>query len=38
MLIGKILGIEMYGTCCSDGKLARVRELGLQHGIQLQAT
>jgi NADPH2:quinone reductase len=31
--IGKILGIEMYGTSSSDGKLARVRELGLQHGI-----
>src|SRR5208337_3544422 len=31
--IGKILGIEMYGTSSSDDKLARVRELGLQHGI-----
>ena len=31
--IGKILGIEMYGTSSSDEKLARVRELGLQHGI-----
>jgi NADPH2:quinone reductase len=31
--IGKILGIEMYGTSSSEGKLARVRELGLQHGI-----
>lgn len=31
--IGKILGVEMYGTSSSDGKLARVRELGLQHGI-----
>jgi NADPH2:quinone reductase len=31
--IGTILGIEMYGTSSSDDKLARVRELGLQHGI-----
>jgi NADPH:quinone reductase len=31
--IGKILGIEMYGTSSSDEKLAKVKELGLQHGI-----
>src|ERR1700686_1072336 len=31
--IGKILGIEMYGTSSSEDKLARVRELGLQHPI-----
>src|SRR6266478_7329707 len=31
--IGKILGIEMYGTSSSEDKLARVHELGLQHGI-----
>jgi NADPH:quinone reductase len=31
--IGDILGVEMYGTSSSDGKLAKVRELGLQHGI-----
>jgi len=31
--IGKILGLEMYGTSSSEEKLARVRELGLQHGI-----
>jgi NADPH:quinone reductase len=31
--IGKILGIQMYGTSSSEDKLARVRELGLQHGI-----
>ncbi len=31
--IGKLLGVEMYGTSSSDEKLARVRELGLQHGI-----
>jgi NADPH2:quinone reductase len=31
--IGKILGAEMYGTSSSEDKLARVRELGLQHAI-----
>src|ERR1700690_3019993 len=31
--IGKLLGVEMYGTSSSDEKLARVRELGLHHGI-----
>src|ERR1700736_1796700 len=31
--VGRILGIEMYGTSSSDEKLARVRELGLRHGI-----
>jgi NADPH:quinone reductase len=31
--IGKLLGIEMYGTSSSDEKLARVKGLGLQHGI-----
>jgi len=31
--IGKILGVEMYGTSSSEEKLAGVRELGLQHGI-----
>jgi NADPH:quinone reductase len=31
--IGKILGVEMYGTSSSEEKLARVGELGLQHGI-----
>ena len=31
--IGKLLGVEMYGTSSSEEKLARVRELGLQHGI-----
>ncbi len=31
--IGKILGMEMYGTSSSEEKLAKVRELGLQHGI-----
>lgn len=31
--IGKLLGIEMYGTASSDEKLARVKPLGLAHGI-----
>lgn len=31
--IGKILGIEMFGTSSSDEKLDKVRNLGLQHGI-----
>lgn len=31
--IGKLLGVEMYGTSSTDEKLARVKELGLQHGI-----
>jgi NADPH2:quinone reductase len=31
--LGKLLGVEMYGTSSSDEKLARVKELGLQHGI-----
>ena len=31
--IGKLLGIEMYGTSSSDEKLERVKELGLQHAI-----
>ena len=33
MQIGKLLGIEMYGTSSSEEKLARVKALGLQHGI-----
>jgi NADPH:quinone reductase len=31
--IGRLLGVEMYGTSSSDEKLARVKGLGLQHGI-----
>ena len=31
--IGEILGAEMYGTSSSEEKLTRVKELGLQHGI-----
>jgi len=31
--IGKLLGVEMYGTSSSDEKLAHVKELGLQHAI-----
>ena len=33
MQIGRLLGVEMYGTSSSDEKLARVKALGLQHGI-----
>jgi NADPH2:quinone reductase len=31
--IGHLLSVEMYGTSSSDEKLARVKELGLQHPI-----
>jgi len=31
--IGKLLGVEIYGTSSSDEKLARVQELGLEHAI-----
>jgi len=31
--IGKILGLETYGTSSSDDKLDRVKQFGLQHGI-----
>ena len=31
--IGRLLGVEMYGTSSSDEKLSRVKALGLQHGI-----
>jgi NADPH:quinone reductase len=31
--IGKLLGVEMYGTSSSEEKLYRVKKLGLQHGI-----
>jgi NADPH2:quinone reductase len=31
--VGRLLGVEMYGTSSSDEKLARVKELGLQQGI-----
>jgi NADPH:quinone reductase len=31
--IGKLLGVEIYGTSSSDEKLGRVKELGLQHTI-----
>jgi NADPH:quinone reductase len=31
--IGHLLGLEMYGTSSSEEKLARVKQLGLQHGI-----
>lgn len=31
--IGRLLGVEMYGTSSSDEKLSKVKQLGLQHGI-----
>jgi NADPH2:quinone reductase len=31
--IGKLIGLEMYGTASSDEKLKRVQSLGLQHPI-----
>jgi len=31
--IGKLLDVEMYGTSSSEEKLARVKALGLHHGI-----
>ena len=31
--VGKLLGVEMYGTASSDEKLERAKELGLQHAI-----
>jgi NADPH2:quinone reductase len=31
--IGHLLGVDMYGTSSSDEKLARVKNLGLQHAI-----
>lgn len=31
--IGKLLGVEMFGTSSSEDKLSRVKSLGLQHGI-----
>ena len=31
--MGKLLGVEMYGTSSSDQKLAGMKALGLQHGI-----
>jgi NADPH2:quinone reductase len=31
--IGRLLGVEMYGTSSSEEKIARVKELGLQHAI-----
>jgi NADPH:quinone reductase len=31
--IGQLLGVEMYGTSSSEEKLAKVKQLGLQHAI-----
>ena len=35
--IGKVLGVELYGTSSADDKLERCRELGLDHGINYKA-
>ena len=34
--IGKILGVEMFGTSSSEEKLTQAKALGLQHGINYQ--
>jgi NADPH:quinone reductase len=31
--IGRLLGVEMYGTSSSDAKLERIKQLGLHHAI-----
>jgi NADPH:quinone reductase len=31
--VGKLLGVEMYGTSSSEEKITRVQKLGLQHAI-----
>jgi NADPH2:quinone reductase len=31
--VGKLLGVEMYGTSSSEEKIIRVQKLGLQHAI-----
>ena len=31
--VGAMLGVELYGTSSSEAKLAKVKELGLHHGI-----
>lgn len=31
--IGKLLGVQMFGTSSSDDKLEKVKALGLEHGI-----
>lgn len=36
--IGKLLGVEMYGTSSSDEKLEGAKKLGLQHAINYKQT
>ena len=36
--IGKVLGVEMWGTSSSDEKLAKAKALGLDHGINYRQT
>lgn len=35
--LGKLMGVETYGTSSSDEKLAKLKELGLDHGINYKA-
>src|ERR1700746_1011710 len=35
--IGKLLGVEMYGTSSSDEKLERMKGMGLQHAINYKS-
>jgi NADPH:quinone reductase len=34
--LGKLFAVELFGTASSDEKLARLKELGLDHGINYQ--
>jgi len=34
--LGRLFGVETFGTSSSDEKLARLKELGLDHGINYQ--
>jgi NADPH2:quinone reductase len=36
--LGKLFAVEMFGTASSDEKLARARELGLDHGINYRTS
>jgi len=36
--IGKVLGVQTYGTSSSDEKLGHVKELGLNYGINYKRT
>jgi len=36
--LGRLFGVETFGTASSDDKLARLRELGLDHGINYKTS